>query len=88
MSRDSSANVGPFLSAVGSRLFQGKGRLSLDIWRKSVDDGVYVLVREFHIRLNEPLEWVRHPPSQSVPIGFMVPIDYWDERVDNEGILI
>lgn len=88
MNKDSSANVGPFLSAAGSRVFQGKRRLSLDIWRKSGDDRVYVLVREFQIRLNPPLEWVRHPPSQGVSIGYMVPIDHWDERVDNDGILI
>ena len=33
------------------------------------------------------LEWTRHSPSESVSVGFMVPVEYWDDRVDETGIL-
>ncbi len=79
-------DIGPFLSTEGSRPFQGtKECHDFDLWRKSGDENVYVLVRRFRMTAYPALKWVQDPPSQKVSVGFMVPIDHWDERVDTEG---
>jgi hypothetical protein len=80
-------NVGPFVTAAGSRAFRGaKEQLIFDLWRRNGSPDVFVLVRRFRIDSDPILVWTRHPPSESVPIGFMVPIDYWDDRVDETGV--
>jgi hypothetical protein len=82
-------NVGQFVPVDGSRAFRGtKEQLIFDLWRRNGSPGVFVLVRRFRITSNPILEWAKHPPSESVPIGFMVPIEYWDDRVDEGGTLL
>lgn len=82
-------NVGPFVSSAGARSFRGtKEQLNFDLWRKSSSPEVFVLVRRFRIGSERNLGWAKDPPSESVPIGFMVPIHHWDERVDKTGALI
>ena len=82
-------NVGQFVAAAGSREFRGtKEHLTFDLWRRNGSPGVFVLVRRFRITANPNLEWAKHPPGETVPIGFMVPIDYWDDRVDITGALL
>lgn len=82
-------NVGPLVSTAGSRAFRGaKEHLIFDLWRRTSSPGVFVLVRGFRIIEGRNLAWTKDPPSESVPIGFMVPIEYWDERVDETGTLL
>jgi hypothetical protein len=81
-------NVGQFVKADGSRPFRGtKEHLTFDLWQKKGSENLFVLVRRFRITENPILEWTKHPPSESVPVGYMVPIENWDERVDKTGIL-
>lgn len=81
--------VGPFRSIEGTRPFQAvKERLDFDLWRKTGGGTAYVLVRRFRMTANPQLEWVQYPPSEKVTTGFMVPLDYWDERVDGDGLLL
>lgn len=81
-------NLGQFVNAAGSRPFRGaKEHLSFDLWQKQGTEGVFVLVRRFRITSDPVLEWTKHPPSEAVPVGFMVPTEYWDDRVDESGIL-
>jgi hypothetical protein len=82
-------NVGPFVASAGFRAFRGaKEQLNFDLWRKNGSLEVFVLVRRFRISSDRSLEWAGQPPSESVPIGFMVPIEYWDDRVDEGGTLL
>lgn len=82
-------NLGQFVSEPGTRPFRGtKDHLDFDLWRKQSSTGVFVLVRRFRITENPMLEWTKHPPCESTSVGYMVPIEYWDERVDKAGILI
>ena len=81
-------NLGQFVKATGSRSFRGATELfSFDLWKKQGTEGVFVLVRRFRITSNGPLEWAQHAPSEPVPVGFMVPLYYWDDRVDDTGVL-
>jgi hypothetical protein len=81
-------NLGQFVNSSGSRSFRGtKEDLSFDLWQKKSAEGLFVLVRRFRISADPLLEWAKHPPSESVPVGYMVPIEYWDERVDKAGAL-
>lgn len=81
-------NLGPFVSEDGLRLFRGtKEHLSFDLWRKKGSKDIFVLVRRFRMTADPLLEWTRHSPSESVSVGFMVPVEYWDDRVDETGIL-
>ncbi len=82
-------DMGPFSGTEGSRHFWGaKERFDFDLWQKKGGKGVYVLVRRFRMKSNPLLEWVKHPPSEKVFVGFMVPIEHWDGRVNEEGTLI
>lgn len=82
-------NLGQFVDAAGSRPFRStKELLSFDLWRKQGTEGVFVLVRRFRITSNPRLEWAKHAPCESVQVGYMVPIEYWDDRVDGAGILM
>ena len=81
-------DIGPFVHAAGSRPFSGaKEHLTFDLWQKRGSDSTFVLVRRFRITSNPALEWAMHPPSQSVSVGYMVPLEYWDDRVDGSGDL-
>ncbi len=81
--------MGPFSGTEGSRPFRGaQEHFDFDLWTKRGSSSVYVLVRRFRMKSNPLLDWVRHPPSETVFVGFMVPIEHWDERVDAEGTLI
>jgi hypothetical protein len=81
-------NLGIFVTTDGLRPFRGtKEHLSFDLWKKKDSKGIFVLVRRFRITADSLLEWTKHPPSESVSVGFMVPVEYWDDRVDETGIL-
>jgi hypothetical protein len=82
-------NVGVFVAADGTRTFSGtNGPLIFDLWRRNSAPGLFVLVRRFRITSDRTLVWAKDPPSESVPIGFMVPIEYWDDRVSEAGTLL
>lgn len=87
--RHMGGNLGQFVGEAGSRPFRGtKEHLNFDLWRKKSPTGIFVLVRRFRISENPLLAWAKLPPCESVSVGFMVPIKYWDERVDKTGLLI
>ena len=82
-------NIGQFVSEPGTRPFRGtKDHLNFDLWRKQGSKGVFVLVRRFRITENPMLGWAKQPPCESVSVGHMIPIEYWDERVDETGMLL